>query len=117
MLRDLGEMLDRELRGIGIEPARATAIAETLAEHTRDMYGGQINYWAKGERYENAVRRQQMWADFNGTNYDDLARKFGMSMQQAYKEIAKARRENSARTQRGLFDASPPPATDTGKPS
>jgi Mor family transcriptional regulator len=110
LLREMGELVDRELRNTGIEPARAAAIAETVTEHTRENYGGQINYWPKGDDYLRTRRRLQMWERFTGDNYNQLAHDFGMGVQQVYKEIAKARRENTARTQRSLFDPEQKPS-------
>lgn len=105
LLRELAEVVQRGLRSGGIAEAMAAALAEEAAEHVREHFGGQPNYWPKGESMRQRRRRAAMWADFNGTNHLHLASKYGVCLQQVYRALAIARQESNARTQPDLFDA------------
>ncbi|RQO63143.1 hypothetical protein DBR47_00795 [Paucibacter sp. KBW04] len=104
LLRELAEVVEGELKNIGIELNYASAVAETVAEHVRERFGGQPNYWPKGNTLRQRQRRAAMWADFTGNNHVELATKYGVCVQQVYRMLATARAESTARTQRGLFE-------------
>lgn len=103
LLRDVAMLVDRELRAVGTEPAYAQAVAVTISEHVREHYGGVPQYWPKGRSLIQRRRRAQMWEAFNGTNHAALARRFGMCVQQVYRNLAIAKAEATARTQHDLF--------------
>lgn len=104
ILRELAEVIDRELRNIGLETPYAAAVAETVTEHVRERFGGSPIYISKAHTLRQRRRRAAMWADFNGRNHVELSRKYGVCVQQLYRSIAIARAEETARRQGNLFD-------------
>jgi len=103
VLRELAELVEGELIKVDVPPERAAAIAETAAEHVRERFGGQPVYWPKGHTMRAKRRRAAMWAAFTGDNYREIAERFGMCVQQAYKAIAIAKSEHIGKTQGELF--------------
>jgi Mor family transcriptional regulator len=103
ILLEMAELVETELVKAEVPAPQAAALAETMAEHMRERYGGQNIYLPKGEVARAKRRRAAMWADFNGSNYREIARKYGMSLQYAYQCIRLARAEHLARTQGDLF--------------
>lgn len=103
ILLEMAELVEAQLVKAEVPAPQAAAVAETLAEHMRERYGGQNIYLPKGEAARSRRRRAQMWAEFTGDNYRDLARKFGMSLQYCYQQIRIARAEHLAKTQGDLF--------------
>lgn len=51
MLRDLADVVARQLEEVGIDKAQARAIGESLAEHVRQHYGGQLMYFPMGASF------------------------------------------------------------------
>jgi Mor family transcriptional regulator len=103
VLRELAELVQDELIKVDVPAARAAAIAETMAEHVRERYGGQPVYWPKGHTMRARQRRAAMWRDFTGDNYRELSERYGMCLQQAYKAITMAKKEFLDKTQGDLF--------------
>jgi len=103
LLRELAEVMEGELRGIGIEPPFSAAVAETVTEHVRQHFGGQQHYWSKGTTFRQRKRRAEIWAMFNGKNYPEIAKRFGLGLSQAYRAVAVARAEAMSQAQPDLF--------------
>lgn len=107
LLRDLARIVEQELVNVGTDRAHAKAIAETVTEHVMEHHGGVPQYWPKGTHWRKLRRRREMWERFNGTNHAELARDFGMCLQQVYKWLAIERAELRKRTQRDMFETNP----------
>lgn len=106
LLTELAQLIGQKLGEIGIEPERAAAIGQTVAEHVRQHYGGQLVYITKGASFETRQRWQAMWRDFRGDNHAELARKYGMNIKQVYRVLALMAAEHRKRAQPELqFDA------------
>lgn len=103
ILLEMAVLLATELASAGVDVPHAEALAETVAEHVRERFGGQNIYLPKGEAARARRRRAMMWADFTGDNYRELAHKYGMSLQHAYRRIRLARAEHMDKTQGDLF--------------
>ena len=103
LLRELAEVVERELLSTGSAPALASAVAETVTEHVRERFGGVPNYWPKGSTYRHRKRLAQMWADFNGRNHAELAQRYGMCVQRVYYNLAVYRREIQSKQQPDMF--------------
>ena len=88
MLRELGDTVARQLADVGVDQARAEAIGTTVAEHVRELYGGQLVYIPRGASYETRQRWLTIWQEFTGHNHADLARKHGMNIKQVYRVLA-----------------------------
>lgn len=104
LIRELAGLVELQLREVGIAPSIAAAISESAAEHVREHFGGVPNYWSKGSTMRQRRRRARMWAEFNGNNHAELARRYGVCLQQMYRALAIARAEHTSRVQPGLFD-------------
>lgn len=104
MLRDLADTVARQLADVGIEPERARAIGTTVAEHVRELYGGQLIYFPSGASFETRKRWLTIWQEFNGHNHADLARRHGMNVKQVYRVLAIVGAEMRKRAQPGLFE-------------
>ncbi|MDP3841062.1 MAG: Mor transcription activator family protein [Oxalobacteraceae bacterium] len=84
----------------------AAEVAMSVAEHVRKNIGGVATYIPRGINYELTLRDKQMWMDFKGDNYSELARKYNltdMRVRQVMERISKIER---ARRQQNLFEAS-----------
>ncbi|MEW8522511.1 MAG: Mor transcription activator family protein [Candidatus Thiodiazotropha endolucinida] len=79
-------------------------ITRELVDRMRHIWGGQLIYFPKGDSLEVAARDIQMYADFNGHNHDELARKYQLSIQQVYKRLRLVRDSEIARIQGDLLD-------------
>ena len=108
LIRELAEILMQQLRQADIDPAAAAAASEAAAEYVREHFGGQPLYWAKGETMRQRRVRERMWAEFNGRNHSDLARKYGICLQQVYRRLKISQAEELARRQ-GQLDLGEPP--------
>lgn len=116
LIRELADVVERKLKDRGIDEKDAQAVAEDAAEHVRERFGGQPLYWAKGETMRQRRRREAMWEMFNGRNYAEVSKAFGVCLQQAYRQIAIMRAEERARRQGRLFDPDDAPV-GTGETS
>lgn len=55
-----------------------------------DHTGEQL-YFAKGQSYSLDVRDQEIYAEFNGRNHHQLARKYGVAPRHIYRLVRRAR--------------------------
>ena len=73
---------DEEVIEIPMEPARLSALALLALRQTERLsaeLGGMNFYLNKGVRYRASLRDREMFARFNGRNYDELARTSGLT--------------------------------------
>jgi len=103
VLREIADVMERELRAIGIETDLAGAVAETVTEHVRANFGGTPIYIAKGMTMRQRRRMWEIWEAFTGGNHIALARRYGMSLSQIYRVLQVARHEIRLRQQPDLF--------------
>lgn len=82
----------------------AAEVAMSVAEHVRKNIGGVATYIPRGMSYELTLRDREIWNDFRGDNYHELARKYDITEMRARQIIALATRADKAARQRGLFD-------------
>ncbi|MCU7842174.1 MAG: DNA-binding protein [Candidatus Thiodiazotropha sp. (ex Troendleina suluensis)] len=78
-------------------------IARELIDRQRHNWGGQQVYFPKCNSLEVAERDLQMYADFNGTNHDELARKYDISTVQVYKRLRLVHEAEITKNQGDLF--------------
>lgn len=82
ILADIARTVHQSLLGtpgLNISYQQACEIAFAAAEHVRTNIGGISNYVPKGVSYMASVRDREMYAKFNGTNYDVLALEYNLS--------------------------------------
>lgn len=73
---------DEEIAEIPMAPARLSALALLALRQTERLsaeIGGMNFYLNKGVRYRASLRDRDMFARFNGRNYDELARAYGLT--------------------------------------
>ena len=66
-------------------------------------WGGQNIYFPMGLSYILSKRDRQIYAEFNGNNHSELARKYGISLQWVYKLIKTVHKEEMATRQQDMF--------------
>lgn len=81
----------------------AAEVALSVAEHVRKNIGGVATYIPRGMSYELTLRDREIWTDFRGDNYAELARKYDMTEMRVRQIIALAMKADRARRQQSLF--------------
>lgn len=83
----------------------AEAFGAELAHMMAAEWGGQSIYFATGLFYKVAKLHQEVWEAFDGTNHNDLAKRFGVSRAWIYKIVARMRAADLATRQPDMFPA------------
>ncbi|HGO6308141.1 MAG: Mor transcription activator family protein [Kingella denitrificans] len=94
------ELLARELN---IPKEQAVMAGKKLSRHLTDNWGGQLIYIPKNHGGRLDERDRQIYAEFDGRNHQQLAKKYDLAVQQVYKIIKTARQADAAARQGGLF--------------
>ena len=84
--------------------SRCAAISKQLSRHITDNWRGQIIYFPKNTGGELDERDRQIWAEFDGKNHQQLAKKYNLATQQIYQIIKRARAADLQARQRSIFD-------------
>lgn len=105
LLVDLADQCAFALREIaGMDDDMSNQVAREVADRMASHWGGQNIYFPMGLSYKLSQRDHQIFAEFNGVNHSDLARKYGVSLQWIYKIVKMVRKEELARRQPKLFN-------------
>lgn len=85
----------------------ADAVANALAAHMANAWGGQVISWPMDYRWRLSRRNAEMYAAFReGASYGDLAARYGRSERQIRHimgAVQKRLREQAAANQRDIF--------------
>ncbi|MCU7846695.1 MAG: DNA-binding protein [Candidatus Thiodiazotropha sp. (ex Lucinoma kastoroae)] len=65
----------------------ASKISREIVDRLRSIFGGQLLYFPKGVQGDLTERDEIMLSEFNGKNHKDLAKKYGLSLQQVYRRL------------------------------
>ena len=84
--------------------ADAVQISKQLSRHLTDNWRGQIIYFPKNIGGELDERDKQIWAEFDGKNHQQLAKKYNLATQQIYQIVKRARAADAQARQRSIFD-------------
>lgn len=106
VLADIARTIHEELMSdqrIQLPHPLAAEIALKVAEHVRRNIGGVATYIPRGMSYELTLRDRQMWAEFRGDNYAELARKYDKTEMRVRQIIAHAIKVDRAARQHNLF--------------
>ncbi|XXQ69003.1 Mor transcription activator family protein [Neisseriaceae bacterium B1] len=87
-----------------VDKPTALQISKQLARHITANWGGQLVYFPKNVGGELDERDQQIYAEFNGENHQQLAKKYDLAVQQVYKIIKRVRADEMAKRQMNLLD-------------
>ncbi len=86
LLSDLANRITQLLQE-HIGEDRAADIGQAVAEDMAQHWGGQLVYFPKGKFLILSKRDRHIYAEFNGRNHADLARKYDVSVQHIYRII------------------------------
>lgn len=86
------DALSRSLRDVlGMDNDAAEQTAYHALRLVLEECGGEYFYVPKDIRLAAHRRDLEVWADFNGSNQRELARKYGVTLQYIYRIVARAR--------------------------
>ena len=105
-LSDLMDVAKKHLQEHVSGPA-ADLVAGSLTDHLADYWGGQLINIPKDYRWKLSQREAEIYAEFNGYNIAELARKYDMherSMRKLLDRVKKRIAAATDRRSRGLFD-------------
>ena len=105
--RELADIVTRVVRDeVEVSDARAAEIGMTSAQKVCDEFAGQLIYVPMGFAVRISERDQAMYAEYldNGRDAAAIAKKFGVSVQTAYKRIRLVEAAAYADAQGALFD-------------
>lgn len=110
--RDIAEVVAREVQdALAVGAQEAADIGLRAAQAVCDEYAGLNIYVPMGMSIRIAARDQAMLDDYvaNGRDAAAIARKYGLSIQTAYKRLRMVEAATYAQRQPGLFDRGTPP--------
>lgn len=79
----------------------AHSVSQAVADYLRSNFGGGDLYIPKEDTLD--ARDIEMWEAFNGTNYDEVGRKFGLTGRQVRNRISLVREVMTKKHQPDLF--------------
>jgi Mor family transcriptional regulator len=103
LLADLADQVALNLRENGIELEKAADIGFAAAEHVRKHWSGQSLYLPKGDHYDISRRDIEIFEKFSGTNHDQLAREYNLTVMRIYQIVKAVRAEMVRKRQGALF--------------
>lgn len=86
-----------------LEAENAEQLGREIADRMAGHWGGQNIYFPMGLSYKLSQRDHVIFAEFDGVNHSDLARKFGVSLQWIYKIVKAIKKEEMAKRQDDMF--------------
>lgn len=104
LLEQLAKHIATALAEANIEAERADLIGCEIAQRISNDWGGQLIYVPKDTLARTSRKHQQIWDEFKGNNYGELARKHGLALPWIYAVIKRMRKQYIKRTQRDMFD-------------
>ncbi|MGP8432011.1 Mor transcription activator family protein [Paraburkholderia fungorum] len=104
-LVDIGNIIAAGLAQAGITGERVGPTAFGIVESIRSQCGGSAFYLSRGRSYVLTQREEQIWREFDGKNYYQLAKKHGLSETRIRTIVKRGKARDRARRQSTLFDA------------
>lgn len=101
LFADVVVAAERLLQEYEVTPPAAGLIADALADHLADHWGGQNLSIPKDYHRKLSKRELEAYERFDGNNFDTLAREFGMTERGMRKLIARVR-DRLRRNSQGL---------------
>ena len=86
----------------GIDHADAPRVAFAVTERIRTEFGGHSFYMPAGDLYALTQRDDEIYAQFNGTNFDALADQFDTTARHV-RRIVNYKREQDRRARQATF--------------
>ena len=91
------------LTSANIQPQEAGVLAMRIAEAVRHEFGGTTPYWPKNYNPQLLQRDKELYARFNGHNYHELAKIYGLSEMRVRQIIERCRAADRTARQTDLF--------------
>ena len=82
LLEQMGQIIGRKLLELDVPSEKASHAAFDIVESVRNEIGGVQLYIPRGMRFELSRRDHEIYNKFNGRNYHNLAREYGLSEMQ-----------------------------------
>lgn len=98
VLDDIRAHIESALLKNAIHNVSADEIAVNVFNGMAEHWGGQLIYFPKCITQKISRRNQQIWQDFTGTNYSELAKSYGLSLQRIYQIIGECRKKRAKLT-------------------
>lgn len=90
-LRNLMECINRQLR-LSIPADQCANLAFSIVESIRQEFKGCLLYIGTGDKLAREQRNAAICQEFNGQNQQQLARRYGLTLQTVYDILAKNRK-------------------------
>lgn len=105
LIRDLeAQTVAYLMAALPLEHSQAVAVSKRLSRHLTDNWGGQLIYIPKNQGGKLDERDKQIYAEFNGSNHFELAKKYDLAVQQIYKIVKMVGQAEMAKRQGSLLD-------------
>ena len=91
LLEDVIEVTAAQLKEHEIPPTVAALAAHALADRLSDYWGGQVIVFPRDYLFKLAKLELEIYGQFIGDNYDELARAHGMTVRGVRKLITRVR--------------------------
>ena len=89
LFEDLAQFVEQRLVEYGEPATKARVLANALVDYIADHWGGQMISIPKDHRRKLCMQEVEIYRQFNGDNYGDLALKYGMGERGMRKLIAR----------------------------
>lgn len=89
---DLTTVMTAQLVEYGMQQAGAEAVANALADHIADYWGGQTITFPKEYQRHLSQRDVEIYQRYTQEAHDDLARELGITERGLYKLVARVRK-------------------------
>ncbi|MCB1908453.1 MAG: hypothetical protein KDH15_13880 [Rhodocyclaceae bacterium] len=96
----IADAVSRRLQRRGMDKEQADEVGAECGEDVRTSLGGGVPVYIPNGKQSTgriAERNAEIWKAFNGSNYEELARAYDLSVMMVRRIIAKVRREKQWR--------------------
>lgn len=94
---------DSAMGVLGVKGNTAEHLGQEVAMRISEVWGGQLIYFPAATQLKSAQTHVQIYEAFTGRNHDEVAAKFGVSVQHVYKVVKSVRKEMLKDLQGDLF--------------
>ena len=99
LLDEVVSVSERLMTDNDVSPATAAVVANALADHLADYWGGQLINFPKDHRRKLAKIEVEIYGQFDGSNYGALAFRYNMSERGVRKLITRVRARLAKQTE------------------
>lgn len=89
----------------GVTDELADAFGSEIAQLMAAEWGGQSPYIPQGIAYKVSKLHQDVWNAFNGSNHNELVRRFGISRVWVYRIVKRMRLADQVKRQGDMFQS------------